>query len=394
MLLNMLRVSATRVWQGSPDLQAGIAANPITDILPMDGGFYAVTRAGGFGLMRVEITPTALHLAQHLAIDGQPGAGQMPQISAFGTGVLVTGLPQGARYHEILQSGAMAAGQVLPVASGGGAITDLVAPLHGYAYGLTLDGSAILHWSGADTAAPAQMLTNLQTLTPPVIGPRAADFALRDLVRVDDLLIGAGAGQDALVTWRIAPNGALSAVAMVKAADLGMSGASAVEAITLAGQTYLALMGQGSSTLDILRLAPDGQVSAVDHIADSRETRFYQPGLIASASDGERAFIAMSGRDHGVSLFQLLPNGRLVHMFSQEDTLQTHLESVSALALDLNGQMLRLIAADCGGGHGQHADQFRLHPAATGRDISSACPWADLARRRGCRSVDGRHRRR
>lgn len=345
MLLNILAPVVVRNWQGSADPQAGIEANPITDFLPMADGFYAVTRAGGFGVMRFAVGESGLSLAQRLALTGQPEAGQVPQLSLLGQGLLVTGAPQGAQLHGLTSDGVIGAALPVPSALQGQSIADFVSPVSGFSFGIESGGRNLLRWSAMAEAAPAAMLGVPQVFLPPVIGPRAADFALRDLTRLGDILIAAGGGQDALMTWRVMANGALGVVAMVKAADLGMSGAVAVEAMQIAGQSYVALLGHGASSLDILRLDADGRVSAVDHVNDSGETRFYRPSQMASISDGERAFIAVSGSDKGLSLFQLLPDGRLLHLHTEADGLTTHLDGIGALALSLQGDVLRVMAA-------------------------------------------------
>ncbi|WP_071797708.1 calcium-binding protein [Natronohydrobacter thiooxidans] len=100
---------------------------------------------------------------------------------------------------------------------------------------------------------------------------------------------------------------------------LGIAAPSAMEMVTLQGQTYILVASSAGSAISVLRLTPDGGLEAVQHLIDTASTRFANVQDLAVAQHGDHVFVFALGTDHGVSMFRLLPDGHLIHMQSWAD---------------------------------------------------------------------------
>ena len=72
------------------------------------------------------------------------------------------------------------------------------------------------------------------------------------------------------------------------------------------------LAAAGSASLSVLAVTPDGGCEPTDHVIDTRDTRFDGVQALASATWGDEVLIVAGGSDHGLTLFRLSPDGRLV----------------------------------------------------------------------------------
>ena len=124
------------------------------------------------------------------------------------------------------------------------------------------------------------------------------------------------------------------------AQGLGVAGISVMEQITLPDGHYVVVAARDSSSISVLKLGPTGSLTPVDHIADDLGTRFFNVTALETALVGDRAFVIAGGGDDGISLFELLPGGRLLHHQTMADSFATTLANVSAItATDANGQL-------------------------------------------------------
>lgn len=141
------------------------------------------------------------------------------------------------------------------------------------------------------------------------------------------------------------------------------------------GQTFVIAAAAGSSSLTVLRLSSEGQLTLADHILDSRDTRFQAVAALDSLTIGAQTFVAAGGGDDGITLFRLLPDGTLQTLATLEDSLTSGLTNVSALKLVHIGSSLFLYV----GGEteqGLSVLQWRLDPDGT--VITTATPGATV----------------
>jgi Ca2+-binding RTX toxin-like protein len=152
-------------------------------------------------------------------------------------------------------------------------------------------------------------------------------------------------GANTITRYTLDGAGQLNAGQIAGALDgLGWSGPAAIEVAASGGQDYLIVASAGSSSLTVLTF--DGSAYRIaDHIIDDRTTRFAGVTDVDSVTVNGRTLVAAGGSDDGVSVFELLPNGRLVHLQTFEDTLSLSLANVSAVSLFRSGAHLSLVVA-------------------------------------------------
>ena len=92
-------------------------------------------------------------------------------------------------------------------------------------------------------------------------------------------------------------------------------------------------------------LEANGALTLTDHVLDTRDTRFDGVHVIETTTHHGRAYVAAAGGDDGVSVFELMDDGRLMHLVSIEDTDGSTLDAVSALNFSVQGDLLHLAVA-------------------------------------------------
>jgi Ca2+-binding RTX toxin-like protein len=206
---------------------------------------------------------------------------------------------------------------------------------------------------------------------PPILAPLhgpadAGDVAAMARLRAGgaDWLVSADRAGDAVQVWRIGADGALAAAGRIGAAEgLGIADPAALVPLRLGGQSLVAVASPGSSAISILRLDAEGGIRAVDHVVDSAATRFANAAVLATATAGDRVFLLAAGSDDGISLFTLLPGGRLLHLGSVASTATLDLSDIAHLAAVVAGGALHVFAA----GEGRMAVvQFRIDLSSLG----------------------------
>lgn len=123
----------------------------------------------------------------------------------------------------------------------------------------------------------------------------------------------------------------------------GIEMPSAVEVLQAGGRDFALVAGQGSGTLTLLEIR-GGTLRVADHVIDGLDTRFGDTARLASITAGGQTLVAAGGGDQGVSLFTVLPEGRLVHLGALDDTVDLALDGISGLALTAGPGGVELVA--------------------------------------------------
>jgi len=364
------------------------ALNHVTTLLP--GGPAAAARIGDFAVAEGAGGPVLIAAAQ-------PGAGMFGYALAEGTGaaaagtiaypagadvlgearltVIATGtgtlaLPAGRFPAEVWgatvqPSGALGPGVTLPDGAGtAGEVRAFALAQAGGAewlYGALPDGTlGTWRLDGAAAALIPQAGT----------GPAGGVSALH-AAAIGGLswLFTASAAGDSLSAWQVEADGTLTARGSLGAAEgLGIDAPAAVATVTVAGETYAVLGAAGTSSLTLLRPDPAGLVPT-DHVSDSRDTRFQGVSALDTVESGDRAWIVAGGADDGISLFQVLPGGRLLLVDSIEDTTGLPLQNVAAVeAVAVGGEIQVFVAS----GSEDGIAQFRFDPGPAGLTLKAA----------------------
>ncbi|WP_137700889.1 calcium-binding protein [Marimonas lutisalis] len=159
------------------------------------------------------------------------------------------------------------------------------------------------------------------------------------------VVLVADVAEGAVRSYVMEASGALSAVDVAGPEQgLGLARPDILRSVELGGVQYVLVAAPGSSSISVVELQADGALVARDHVLDGRNTRFEQITEMAVVTAGERVFVLAAGRDDGLSLLELLPNGRLLHHLSMADRLDLPLDNIGGLAAAVQGNTLHVFA--------------------------------------------------
>lgn len=148
-----------------------------------------------------------------------------------------------------------------------------------------------------------------------------------------DWLISACGTENAVTLWSIAGSGGLSVARTLTGEDgLWVSAPSALMAAEAHGAAYAILASAGTDSLTVMRVEGDGTLRITDHLIDDLGTRFGGVAALDVVETGGRVYVIAGGADDGISLYELMPNGRLLSRAHIEDTVAMGLANVSAIA--------------------------------------------------------------
>ena len=315
--------------QGGPTLVSVTRAGLTGAVSVINASNGATLRSAALAPELAQLTPPDLALLHHggqsyLAMLGlrDPGLMAMP----------------------LLQGGGLGTAQRLtaPGLDLGG-MTGLVAARSGdslYHYA-SIRGTGLLR---LDTAAGPALQGQAIALTGAGAQRMVSDMATLS-IGGHDFLVTAFASGDVLSAFRVAAGGALQRTSDYGAAQgLGIDAPSAVAAVTIGGSHYIIVAATLSSSLSVLELDANGILRPVDHVIDDLNTRFHRVTALETVTVADRHFVIAGGGDDGVSLFLLLPGGRLLHLDSMADTLAATLSNVATLTAAQIGGAVHVFA--------------------------------------------------
>lgn len=175
-----------------------------------------------------------------------------------------------------------------------------------------------------------------------------------DCEQIVDLVEVSVAGRDFLLTACATTNGVSAFVrdpvsGMLTQTDhagaatgVGIHAPTAMEVVTVGGQTFVLLAASATSSISVMQLTSAGALIPLDHAIDTAATRFEGVQSLAVASAGERVFVVAGGADNGITLFTLLPDGTLVALESIGDTATTSMHRVTAISAAVSGSQLNV----------------------------------------------------
>ncbi|MFW2545249.1 calcium-binding protein [Primorskyibacter sp. 2E107] len=123
---------------------------------------------------------------------------------------------------------------------------------------------------------------------------------------------------------------------------MGIATPTALETVQAFGATWAILAAADSASLSVLRVTPGGGLVPTDHVIDGLNTRFGGVQALAVAEADGQVFVIAGGADDGLSLFTLLPDGRLLHLETIEHDLGLGLMNVTAIAAEVVGNELQI----------------------------------------------------
>lgn len=250
----------------------------------------------------------------------------------------------------------------------GGQITDMTTVKIGadtWFYGTIQNGLGVYSWKlAAGSATPAQQATVLDTVNSNTSGVYAV---AQGQVGAETWLFTASQTEHGVTAFRVEGDGSLTQTGMIGAQDgLGIAAPAAMEVVTVAGATYVIVASTISSSLSVLR-ADAGGLTPVDHVTDTLFTRFQSVVAIETVTVGDRVFVLAGGADDGMSLFSLLPDGRLVLMTTITDTPEQTLAHVAAISAVQVGNEVQVFVSS---GNEDGMTQFTFDAGAPGQTLA------------------------
>jgi hypothetical protein len=154
-------------------------------------------------------------------------------------------------------------------------------------------------------------------------------------------LLGISATTNTITFWRPSePN-----VTLGIEDGLGISKPIDIETIHAYDKTFALVASSESGSLSVLEVDPAGTLQTLDHVIDTRSTRFANVQDIAVAKAQDRVFVFAAGGDNGISMFNLLPDGRLVHLDSVAEGLPGGLSGIHSLSVYVTTNSIQVYAA-------------------------------------------------
>ncbi|NKW78094.1 hypothetical protein HGD90_01525 [Rhodobacteraceae bacterium R_SAG7] len=246
-----------------------------------------------------------------------------------------SGARSGVSEHDISTSGTLSGAQGLRLPGQEEVIVHLAAARLGDGRDVlvTLDTTGALRsWhveGGQAAAAPQASFTH--------VAGQALAIADNGILLVADADLGG------VASYRVTNSGQLRALSEIGIAQgLPVETPTALEVVTGFGQSWAILAAGGSDSLTVLSVGPEGQMQMIDHLSDTLETRFGAVTALEVVEAAGRIFVLAGGGDGGLSLLELLPDGRLLHRTAFETGLGQNLESVNAIAATQIGETLEV----------------------------------------------------
>jgi len=177
-------------------------------------------------------------------------------------------------------------------------------------------------------------------------------------------VIAASAIEDGLTSYQVNADGSLTQADAIGANDLlPIDAPQALEMVEMGGNQFLVVASSGSSSLTVLQIGADGTMTPVDQVLDDLTTRFASASVLESFSIGGRSFVLAAGNDDGLSLFAMLPDGRLLLLETLIDSAQTALANITDISVQIvNGEVQLFVVSGAEGG----LSQFTISPGPLG----------------------------
>ncbi|RKF13475.1 hypothetical protein D6850_14340 [Roseovarius spongiae] len=229
---------------------------------------------------------------------------------------------------------------------------------------LRTGGFSVIDFSGAAPQAHAVAGGD------PVNAERASAVAMIDVAGMT-YGVAAFGRHDALSTFRIDAGGAIPLATLTTETVGGaLAGPQALRAATVEGRPYVIAAATDTGSLSVFAIDGTGALTLVDQVMDSRDTRFADAAHLEVLTLDGRTYVAAAGSDSGISLFTLLPGGRLHHLDTIAATNDAPLRGITDITLAAVGGNLHIWAAT-------QAAPYLVQFTATGFDIGQTRQFGD-----------------
>lgn len=122
----------------------------------------------------------------------------------------------------------------------------------------------------------------------------------------------------------------------------GMFAITAIDAAQPEIRGFLIVASAGTDTLTVLRVSEGGKLNQVDHLIDTRDTRFGGVMDIKVFDYDGRSFVVAGGADDGISIFEINHRGQLEHLLTLADDFEYTLQNISSIEVLVIGDKVHI----------------------------------------------------
>ncbi|MEM7441050.1 MAG: hypothetical protein AAF393_15745 [Pseudomonadota bacterium] len=152
----------------------------------------------------------------------------------------------------------------------------------------------------------------------------------------NDYLFVASAFDGGLSSYEVGSNGTLSLRDTVTPGDgQGFYLPSSLLAVDVGSTDFVIMGSSGTSSLTVYRVESNGDLTEVDHLLDTLETRFQGVTQLATFSFDGKNYVLAAGNDDGISALEIGNDGQLTHRGSVADTYDSTLDNISGLDVEI-----------------------------------------------------------
>jgi Ca2+-binding RTX toxin-like protein len=329
---------ATMLERNVADLLTGVTD---LDIVPTANGgavLYATSRSAG-AISVFSVAPDgSVSFLDHQSLGADAERLELMEIGGLDHAVIMGPQGAGPQLYQIDGAGQLVGGATTLGSAAGGLDILTRAEMGGETYFFGADSGA----GGTLQAYRLGLNGTLEPLDPPSLSGGVSQVLTVEIGSARFVLAVSTNGTQ-VTSFELRNDGSLLQRGSAGAdAGLGVAGISALSQVSLPDGDYVAAAAQGSSTLSVLRIDPDGVLTPVDQVIDDPNTRFQNVTALETVTVGDRSFVLAGGADDGVSLFELLPGGRLLHLSTMADDFDISLGNVVSLAATVVGGDLQI----------------------------------------------------
>lgn len=187
-------------------------------------------------------------------------------------------------------------------------------------------------------------------------GPKVTLSGISDMVSLtlggEIYLIAASSSRDGLTSFHLGAGGSLTVADSLTAKDgLWVAGLDVLAVAETGGHSFVIAGSTQTGSLSVLRINDLGVMFVTDQIHDDLTTRFGAVSEIATVTVGGRVLVVAGGGDGGISLLELLPDGRLFHhaAYEAESRSAAIAGGLTGLSVVVAGDGLQILAGGPGG---------------------------------------------
>jgi serralysin len=179
--------------------------------------------------------------------------------------------------------------------------------------------------------------------------------------------IVASASENAVSNFWMGKWGNIKARASIEAnGEFSIATPTVLETSVVDGRAYVIVGAAESSSITVLRANQWGGLFLEDTLLDTVSTRFSDISVLTSVQVEGRTLLLAGGRDDGITMTELLPDGTMFVRGSVADQLDTSLQNILELEAAIVGTEIQLFATSEQAG----ITQFTLDPGDLGAIVS------------------------